>query len=330
MKLFKFNRLGFFVLILVVFGLACNLTSAEPTPLPEPPVDTPQPPSLEAPTLAATADVGGEAPGAGTPTLAPTVTAGAGVTAVPTVDIDTELQYRVIHVDEVDILNVRSGPGASNGIVADLIPGQTGIRIVGFGQADNDSIWVPINVETISGWVNSRFLTEDIASEDFCADAEARGLLDQLSTAIEGRDGNTLANLSNPSRGLRFRRYCHLDGVRFEYEQINNVFNLNQDYFWGGEDGSGEDINGSFSEIIVPLLVRDLVQATEVGCNEILNGGTAGSVELPFRYEGANFYSLYRPAPAGQELDWGTWVVGIERWQEEFFVSFLVHYQWEI
>jgi hypothetical protein len=39
---------------------------------------------------------------------------------------------------------------------------------------------------------------------------------------------------------------------------------------------------------------------------------------------------MYRPGPAGEELDWGTWVVGIERWQEEYFVSFLVHYQWEI
>jgi hypothetical protein len=39
---------------------------------------------------------------------------------------------------------------------------------------------------------------------------------------------------------------------------------------------------------------------------------------------------MYRPAPADQELDWGTWVVGIERWQERYFVSFLVHFEWEI
>jgi hypothetical protein len=206
----------------------------------------------------------------------------------------------------------------------------TPVRIVGFGQTVGDSVWVPINVDESSGWVNSRFLTEDIAGDDFCSDGETAALLDELRDAIQERDGNHLAEISSPERGLRFRRYWRSEGVRFENQQINNVFNLTQSYFWGVADGSGEDINGSFSDIIVPLLDRNLVGSTEIGCNEILQGGTAGLVQLPFRYEGANYYSMYRPAPAGNEFDWGTWVVGIERWQERYFVSFLVHFEWEI
>jgi hypothetical protein len=214
--------------------------------------------------------------------------------------------------------------------VADLAPGTAGVRIVGFGQPVNDSVWVPINVEESSGWVNSRFLTEDIPSEEFCGDSETAALLEALRGVIEARDGEALADISNPERGLRFRRYWDSDGVRFENQQVNNVFNLTQSYFWGTAEGSGEDVDGSFSEVILPLLDRDLIGSTQTACNEILQGGTAGVVQLPFRYEGVNFYSMHRPGAADNEMDWGTWVVGIERWQGEYFVSFLVHFEGEI
>ncbi len=321
----RFPTIPLFIL-LILLGLACGLTGEEPTPeLPPPPVETDTPPAVVEgePTEAATDAAESDAP---TPTLAPTDPA----TAVPTVDIDTEATYRVIHVDENDVLNVRSGPGIENDIVTSLEPGSGGVRIVGFGQLVGDSTWVPINVDQTSGWVNSRFLTEEIPGDEFCNDPETAALLDQLRTAIQNRDGDALTAISNPERGLRFRRYWHAEGVRFENQQINNLFNLSQSYFWGVADGSGEDINGSFSEIMLPLLDRNLLQATQTGCNEILHGGTAGIIQLPFRYEGANYYSLYRPAPADQELDWGSWAIGIERWQGEYFISFLVHYQWEI
>jgi hypothetical protein len=201
---------------------------------------------------------------------------------------------------------------------------------VGFGQNVDDSLWVPINAGTVSGWVNSRFLTEQVDAALFCSDPEPRSLLDSLKSAVSQRNGQSLASLSDLSRGLRVRRYWNSEGVRFEDEQIANVFNSTSSYFWGVADGSGLDINGSFNDIILPLLDRDLLPATEFGCNEILHGGTTGLIQLPARYEGVNYFSLYRPPAAGSEQDWGTWVVGIERWQERYFISFLVHYQWQI
>ncbi|MFZ0547765.1 MAG: SH3 domain-containing protein [Candidatus Promineifilaceae bacterium] len=331
MVVLKRYRSWLVVVGLLLLGLGCNLTTAEPTPTLPLLVITMTPSS-------ATDDLPTQGPGAvvteetadATPTLAATATSTPVGTAVPTVALDTDIEYRVVHVDESDVLNVRSGPGASNEIVTDLEPGSTGVRVVGFGQMVSGSLWVPINVNNVGGWVNSRFLTEDIPSEQFCNDPEPRALLDELKTAVENQDGNLLAEISNPERGLRLRRYWRSDGVRFENQQVNNVFNLTQSYFWGTADGSGEDINGSFSEIMLPLLERNLVGSSEVGCNEILHGGTAGSVQLPFRYEGVNYYSMYRPAPADNEFDWGSWVVGIERWQETYFVSFLVHFEWEI
>lgn len=52
---------------------------------------------------------------------------------------------------------------------------------------------------------------------------------------------------------------------------------------------------------------------------------------LPFEYEGIDFYSSYR---MGSEtygfLDWGTWALGIEQVEGRYYLSYLVHYEWEI
>ena len=79
------------------------------------------------------------------------------------------------------------------------------------------------------------------------------------------------------------------------------------------------------------LVTNNLLNSTETGCNEIIHGGTAGLTVLPASYEGINFVSLHRsPEPDEFELDWGTWVIGIERWEGEYYISFMVHYEWEI
>ena len=87
---------------------------------------------------------------------------------------------------------------------------------------------------------------------------------------------------------------------------------------------------GSFAKVILPMLQKDLLGASETACNEILSGATAGLVQLPEGYEALNFYSLYRPATDEIEFDWGTWVVGIEQWNGRYYLGYLVHFAWEI
>ena len=59
---------------------------------------------------------------------------------------------------------------------------------------------------------------------------------------------------------------------------------------------------------------------------------TDGSYQrrLPDGYEPINFYSSFWPGTEGYSMDWGFWVVGVERWQDEYFISYLVHFAWEI
>ena len=244
---------------------------------------------------------------------------------------EEDLLYRVVFVEPDDVLNVRSGPGVENSIVGALPPGSTGVRAAGNAVDVDGSRWLAVSSGDVAGWVNRRFLTEQIRGDVFCEESELSQLVGALRTAVAGRDGPLLAGLVDPKGGLRLNRHWWNPTIYVDHEDVIGLFNSSDAIHWGTADGSGEAIDGSFSEVMLPLLEQDLLPASEFGCDEILHGGTAGFVRLPEPYEGIHFVSLYRPpASDGFELDWGTWVAGFERREGNYYLSFLVHYQWEI
>jgi hypothetical protein len=151
-----------------------------------------------------------------------------------------------------------------------------------------------------------------------------------LRAAIAAQDGRALAALVHPERGLRLRLNWWNNEVRVSGPGVQALFSGTTEYDWGTNQGSGEPITGTFAEVVLPPLQRDLLPATERACDEILFGPTAGMAILPDGYQQVHFFSLHRPAPADVEFDWGTWVVGVERWQGAFYLSYLVHYRYEI
>jgi hypothetical protein len=239
--------------------------------------------------------------------------------------------YRVAFVLSDDVLNVRSRAGVENPKVAGLAPNTRGVVIMGAGQQVGPSFWVPIQVDDVAGWVNSRFLTTQVESEVFCQDPQIQAIVQNLTTAVQNRDGQALARLVHPQRGLRLRHDWWNNEVKLVGGEVSRVFNDPTVRDWGQADGSGQPITGSFSDVMLPLLDEDLVGATQAACGEILGGGTAGVLRLPTEYEAVNFHTLYRPAPGEDAFgDWGSWVIGIEYWDGHPYLSFLVHYAWEI
>jgi hypothetical protein len=179
--------------------------------------------------------------------------------------------------------------------------------------------------------VNSRYLVEQVDGDVFCDSVQVSQLLDQFLVVLMEGNGSGLIPLVEGDRGMRFRRHWWNHEVVIGQDALQDLFEDVSRTYWGIADGSGEPINGSFSDIVLPLLERNLFDASEFACNEILHGGSAGYIILPTEYQGINFYSLYRPSgPDDFELDWGSWVVGIERWQGTYYISYLVHFEWEI
>jgi SH3-like domain-containing protein len=66
--------------------------------------------------------------------------------------------YRVVYVDDDDMLNIRSGPSAGHAIVGRIPPGGRGVRVVGHCQG-----WCPVSYNGASGWVNPVYLAPDTA-----------------------------------------------------------------------------------------------------------------------------------------------------------------------
>ena len=280
-----------------------------PTPTPIPPSATP-PPS--------------------TPTLAPTALP---PTATPVPPEAAAPVYRVAFVAANDTLNVRRRADADSAVIGQLPPDATGITVAGEGQGvRGGGLWLPVETAVGSGYVNSRFLTEAIGREAFCADPAVNELLTRLQTAIATEDAALLGQLVHPTRGLRLRLNWWNEEVIVREDALADIFRdrARDAVNWGTNEGSGEAIRGTFSDVMLPFLTRDLLGATQWACAELLYGPTAGLITLPEGYEAVHFYSAYRPAPAEQEFDWGTWAVGVERWQGRYYVSYLIHYRYEI
>jgi hypothetical protein len=262
-----------------------------------------------------------------TVTLPPSPTA-AGPTASPTPGPEL---YSVAFVLSDDVLNVRSEPGVDSPKLGSLAPNDRDVEITGEGQVVDPSLWVPIQADGLSGWVNSRFLTAQVKTEDFCQDPRVQAIVDNLRATIQLRDGQALAALVHPQRGLRLRHSWWNNEIKLVGGEVSRVFTDPTKRDWGREDGSGIPIVGSFEDAMLPLLDKDLVGATESVCGQIVGGDTAGIIRLPAEYEAVNIQTAYRPAPAdGPSNDWGSWGIGIEFWRGQPYLSFLVHYTWEI
>ena len=239
--------------------------------------------------------------------------------------------YRVIYVERNDVLNVRSGAGVENEIVDTIPYNAHNIEIIGEGLIDSGSIWVPIRAGQLSGWVNSQLITTAVEPHSLCNSQEAAILLESFKTAVATRDDARLAQLIHPERGLRIRHNWWNLEVRFRYETRTTLFSSHTDLDWGVADGSGEAMIGSFSQIILPKLETHFLGATATACNNILHGGSAGSIILPDGYEQHAYISYFQPGTeANGRFDWGTWVIGFETWQGGHYISYLVFYEWEI
>lgn len=248
------------------------------------------------------------------------------------ISVDLPDVYQVAFVASNDTLNVRSGAGVNHDVVGTLTYNATGIHIVGAEQSVENSVWVPIAFDDVNGWVNRYYLTQAVDSNTFCSQTASRSLLDQSIKAFKFRDGNLLQSVINPLRGLLIRHNWWNTEVRLRGDDVSVFFDDTTVRNWGSADGSGRSIDGSAVQIILPLIDKDLLNGTQISCNQIVGGGTSGLLQLPPEYETLNFYSIYRPAPDNQDhfADWGTWVIGVEYWDDKPLISYLVHYEWEI
>lgn len=255
------------------------------------------------------------------------------VTSIP---LNKDALYAVIQLGEMDLLNVRVEPGLSSHVQFTLPPQQRDLKPTGREQLVDDVTWVEVELtEGDSGWVSAEFLTEQVESSVFCQDPQVDALIARLITSVNERDGEALAQMVSPVHGLSLYHNVWNPPITFNQpEGLQRLYTSTDEYDWGIQEGSGLPLKGTFKDLVYPKLQDVLAYSHTAHCNvlepNVSVGGTSGLVLWPAEFTNLNFVALYRAAPASQELNWRTWVVGIEYVNGIPYLAVLLQFYWEI
>jgi hypothetical protein len=160
-----------------------------------------------------------------------------------------------------------------------------------------------------------------------CNDPQVTAMIDSFKTAILSADGTLLSSLVSPARGMDVAYFRDGTVITYRQEHAKFLFETTFEVDWGTEPGSGQMKRGSFHDVVVPELVHIFNQPYTLHCNELKHGGATYEMEWP--YEG-EFYSIHFPGTqANGNLDWQTWVMGIEYTSGKPNVYALIQYFWE-
>jgi hypothetical protein len=161
-----------------------------------------------------------------------------------------------------------------------------------------------------------------------CDDPQVLALIDSFKKAIVNSDGQLLSSLVSPSRGMDVAYFRDGTVITYRPEQAKFLFETTFQVDWGTEPGSGALKRGSFHEVVVPELVKIFNQPYTLHCNELKHGGA--TYELQWPYDNSEFYSIYFPGTeANGNMDWHTWVMGIEYANGKPYVYALMQFFWE-
>jgi hypothetical protein len=170
-------------------------------------------------------------------------------------------------------------------------------------------------------------VTAPAGSSTICTDPQVAALIDSFKRAILNNDGPLLSSLVSPSRGMDVARFRDGRVITYTPQQAKFLFETTFEVDWGTAPGSGATERGPFHEVIVPELQKVFGQIYTLHCNELMHGGA--SYELQWPYQG-EYYSVYFPGTqANGNMDWYTWVMGIEYGNGKPYIYALIPFFWE-
>jgi len=165
------------------------------------------------------------------------------------------------------------------------------------------------------------------SSANICSDPQVTALLDSLKTAVTKEDGPLLASLVSPASGLEVSYYHNGTAIKYDQNQAKFLFETTYPANWGVDPASGAEKVGPFHEVVVPALAKIFNQPYELHCNELKYGGASYPVNFPYDKD---YYSIYFPGTqANGNMDWQTWVAGIEYVSGKPYLYALMQFFWE-
>lgn len=307
-------------------ALSTPIVLASPTPLAATPTlaasDTPAPtqtPPMSLPTTA--------------PGLAPTATTAG---ALPTAAVGVILPgspsgpYGAIGIAAGDALNIRSGPGIANPVTGSIAAGNISVMRTGPSSNVDGALWVQVhNPGGNPGWVNAAYLSEYVAPAAFCADGRVNTLLVSFGNAVMTSNGQVLSAQVSPAHGMTVRLWRNGKAIIFDQAHSQWIFTSTYEHNWGAAPGSGLDSVGAIHVLVIPKWLDVLNGSYTLSCNVPQTGGASYDTSWPAAYANVNFYSLYKPGPAGNELSWRTLLIGVEYVKAQPYIFSVTQLEWE-
>jgi len=251
-------------------------------------------------------------------------------TAIPPTSTPVALigPYAVIRVAEDDVLNIHQLAGASYPVVGSFPSDAIDVMRTGpIAGEQNGTTWMEVqNPSGGTGWVNAFYLTEYVSQDAFCADTRIAPLIEKLKMSMNQSDGLLLSQLVNPEHGMNVHLWAYQPAVHFTPEQAVGAFVSTEIYDWGAGP-RGESDYGTFKEIIQPKMLDTLnAPNMETYCDNLTK---VYPLFRPWPYPGIHYYNLYKPGTPGIDLDFRTWLIGIEYYKGEPYIYGMVNIIWE-
>jgi hypothetical protein len=160
-----------------------------------------------------------------------------------------------------------------------------------------------------------------------CTDPQVVALIDSLKRAMLNNDGALLSSVVSPNGMTVHYYHVHEKPITYSAYQAQFLFETTYQADWGSAPASGLEKKGSFHEVVVPDLKKIFSTPYTLQCNEIRHGGANYNISWPYNKD---FYSIY---DAGTQqngnMDWHTWVAGIEYVNGKPYIYALMQFFWE-
>jgi len=179
----------------------------------------------------------------------------------------------------------------------------------------------------ISSTSASVIFATQISPADFCADPQPQALINHFKSALQTSNGTLLASLVSPLHGMDARLYRNQRVVNYDQQEAQLLFDSTDKIDWGAAP-SGLVTKGSFNDVIIPALLKVFNKDYTLDCDQVQVGGASYKATWP--YAGINFYSVYfAGAPNGNNLDWRTWLIGMEYVKGQPYLYAILQFFWE-
>ena len=242
---------------------------------------------------------------------------------------EPQLSYAVVGVSPDDTLNIRQGAGVDNEIIGEIEHNGVGISLIGEPIDVDGSLWVEIEYEDVSGWVNRSFLALQVGSPNPVADQAI-----EIIQAIEAKDFAAVAQYVHPEKGVRFSPYTYVrdTDIVFQADELSQAMDDPTEYLWGRFDGTGDPIELEFADYyLVFIYDANFAWPHTIGFNEFIGWSNTINNISDF-YLDPQFVEYHFPGfdERYDGMDWRSLRLIFEEKDGEWYLVGIVHSEWTI